>query len=79
MNLQSLLIFCTDQPIIAAIIGLILILFALKKPKEFLKTLLFTVFMAVAFYVFSLANKSMMTGVDNSKEMNTKTLKSEQL
>ena len=67
--LQTVLAFLQTNPIIAVVIGAIVVSFFYFKPKEMFKLLAFGLFMAVTFYCLTLFMGTVSSGSKQKDQM----------
>lgn len=67
-NLINIFTFFTNNWIAAAILALVIIISAIKKPKELFKIVSFIVLVIGVFYVFMYLEQSMFSGVSSGKK-----------
>jgi len=60
---------CNQYPIVAAVLLLVLLFMAYKKPKESFKFALLLLFMAAVFYAIGLFRDTLATGTRNKDRM----------
>lgn len=67
-NLIKIVTFFTTNWIAAAILAVIIIIFAVKKPKELIKVTAFIAFIIGVFYVMMYLEQSMFSGVSSGQK-----------
>ncbi len=72
-QLQNVLVFLQANPIIAVILGSVVVTLFYSKPKEMFKLLVFCIFIAVVFYFLTLFAGTVDTGAKQSDQMIHKT------
>ena len=68
-QLLNALTFLQTNPVIAVIIGAIVLLLFLSKPKEMFKLVAFCLFLVVVFYCITLLAGTLSTGSDQKDQM----------
>lgn len=68
-QLLNALAFLQTNPIIAAIIGTIVLLLFFSKPKEMFKLVVFCLFLVVVFYCITLLAGTLSTGSEQKDQM----------
>jgi len=68
-HLQSTLYFLKTNPIVAVVIGIVLVFCFYSKPKEMFKLVVFCLFVAVAFYFITMMAGVIGSGAQSKDEM----------
>lgn len=66
---QNALAFLQTNPIIAVVLGAVVVAFFYFKPKEMFKLLAFGLFMAVVFYCITIFTETVRTGSKQKDQM----------
>ena len=69
----SVTAYCTSYPLIAIVIGILLVLYAWREPKEAFKIAMVLVALGLTFYLLSLFGQTTSTGIQEKDEMIYKT------
>ena len=68
-QLKNTLVLLQDNPIIAAVIVMIVLVLFYSRPKEMFRLVIFCVFMAVVFYFITLIAETLSTGSKQKDQM----------
>lgn len=68
-QLKNSLVLLQDNPIIAAVIVMIVLVLFYSRPKEMFRLVIFCVFMAVVFYFITLIAGTLSTGSKQKDQM----------